>query len=138
MTEVKNTYQPVTGEALDALNAYVSYTKNMFEEQYDFELGYNIESIEVLDNFINTVRDQADDDSKDKLVSLIGTFLGEALISNLGGNWAYYPEGDMGINLKEGVMASPHAKAEKHLYNGDGDSILFFYKFISKKISDEL
>lgn len=138
MTEVKSNYQPVTGEVLESIQACVSQTKQMFEGESEFEFGFNTESIEVLDAFINTVRAQSDEDSKNTIISLIGSFLGEALISNFGGNWAYYPEGDMGVNLRDGaIMASPHAKVEKHLYNGDGDSILFFYKVISEKLSGE-
>ena len=138
MTEVKNEYQPVSDEILEGIHAYVAYAKQMFAEEYEFDFGYNQESIEALDLFINTIREQSDEDTKSKIINIIGSFLGEALISNHGGNWAYYPEGDLGVNLRDGaIMASPHAKVEKHISNGEEDSILFFYKVISKKLAGE-
>ncbi len=138
MTEVKDEYQPVTGGVLEELNSHVEYIKQMFSEQCDFDFGYNLESIEAVDAFINTTYELLDDDSKKNIVRMVAPFLGEALISIKGGNWVYYPEGDIGVNLCEGkIRASPLSKVEKQLFNGEEDSILFFYKVILKELSGE-
>ncbi|MBL4909297.1 MAG: hypothetical protein JKX78_04605 [Alteromonadaceae bacterium] len=138
MTEVMDDYQPVTGDILEELNSHVVYINQMFSEQCEFDFGYNLESIEALDSFINSTRELLDDDSKGDIARIVAPFLGEALISIHGGNWAYYPEGDIGVNLCGGkIMASPHSKVEKQLFNGEEDSISFFYKVILKKLSGE-
>ncbi len=66
MTEVKDEYQPVTGGVLEELNSHVEYIKQMFSEQCDFDFGYNLESIEAVDAFINTTYELLDDDSKNE------------------------------------------------------------------------
>jgi hypothetical protein len=65
-----------------------------------------------------------------RLVSILGSFLGECIAANSGGAWLWHEECQAwGVRLAENRYVFPFAKMEKAFDSGldGGDSILSFY-----------
>ncbi len=91
-----------------------------------FELGFNEESVEWIDGFIE--RQRAREGEPGGLVNTIGSFLGECMCRKLGGEWKPQPNGQLAVEFSDGNAAFPFNKVQKHFDNGEEDSILSFYQ----------
>jgi hypothetical protein len=101
-------------------------------EKLGVNLEYDRASVEWVDGYIERVRPHLDEPSIDGLASWIGSFLGECIIANYGGEWR---ESDVmwGVFFSEANdknAAFPFNKVRKQLSNGATDSILSFYDVI--------
>jgi hypothetical protein len=96
----------------------------------DFEFGYNSQSIEWLDGYIEQIRTQPTTESEtQQLVMNLGSFLGEAIIAAHGGAWAFDEYG-WHIRFDARNRAYPLSKVAKQFQNGAEDSIFGFYSTI--------
>ncbi len=97
-----------------------------------FKLGFDEQSVEWLNGFIERQRSKEDFDleSNAGLSSKLGCFLGEALCAQLGGQWQETEYGP-GVIFSDGNAAFPLNKVGKHFANGPEDSILRFYRSAS-------
>lgn len=95
-----------------------------------FELGFNEESVEWIDGFIERQRNREDFDPEPLggLVSNLGSFLGECMCREFGGSWKEQSNGQLAVEFESGNAAFPFNKVQKHFVNGEGDSILGFYQ----------
>jgi hypothetical protein len=105
------------------------------------ELGVKLdldeESIEWIDGYINRNRESLDNDTKEKLIDIFGSFLGEAIIKNFGGTWAIH-DGSLGIHLNDESFAFPFSKVSKQMYEGPEDSIYSFYTIVPMVLDGSL
>lgn len=107
----------------------------MFGQDLGVTLSYNEESVEYLDGYI--VRNRAAIVEKTGgecggLVNGIGSFLGECIIANYGGQWKQSEKGAWGVYFENGSAAFPFAKVWKAFFeDGQYDSIASLYR-ISK------
>ena len=96
--------------------------------------GYNLESIEWVEGYIERLRKNPDfgRDPKSTLISVFGSYLGECVVRIYGGEWRFYQEDGWGVLLSEGNVAFPFSKVQKLFRNGleGGDSILNFVTII--------
>ena len=93
---------------------------------------YDRASVEWLDSYIERVRLNLDESSVNGLSNSIGSFLGECIIANYGGQWRE-AEGTWGVffsDRNDKSAAFPFNKVRKQLLNGAEDSILSFYDVI--------
>ncbi len=92
--------------------------------------GFNRESVAWVEGYIERQRVRPDmtDETKNGLVSVLGSFLGECLIQTYGGKWKK-DEGGLGVFFDEGNAAFPINKVRKQFDNGidGGDSILSLF-----------
>ena len=95
----------------------------------DVELGLNAESVEWVDGFIERQRVGADADKMNDLTNSLGSFLGECIRENFGGEWQGTEHG-LGVVFEDGNAVFPFSKTAKHFFNGADDSIYSFYKTI--------
>ncbi|MDQ3817230.1 MAG: hypothetical protein M3362_06020 [Acidobacteriota bacterium] len=98
----------------------------------DVNLRYDRESVEWLSGYIERVRLHLDEASIDGLTASIGSFLGECIIANYGGQWRE-SNGMWGIFFSEASdrnAAFPFNKVRKQLSRGESDSILSFYNVL--------
>jgi hypothetical protein len=98
-------------------------------EQLGVSLKYDRASVEWMDGYIARIRPSLEVSAIIGLSNSIGAFLGECIIANHGGQWRETEE-TWGVYFDEENAAYPIAKAQKHLLNGSGDSILSFYDVI--------
>ena len=94
------------------------------------QFGFTRESVDWVEGFIERqrVREDMTDEEKDRLVNMIGSYLGECIIRTYGGEWCEAQD-TWGVRVNEKLTAFPFAKVQKQYDNGieGGDSILSFF-----------
>ncbi len=93
------------------------------------QLDYDEKSVEWLDGYIERNRKDFDEETVEKMTNILGSFLGECIRRNFGGEWKISENG-FGIIFDSKKAVYPFAKTEKHLRNGSEDSIVGLYKMI--------
>lgn len=101
----------------------------VFGENNGIELGFDTDSVEWLDGFIERQREDADADKMNGLTNVLGSFLGECIRHNFGGEWEQTENG-LAIRFDNNNAAFPFNKTAKQFQNGAEDSVLSFYKTI--------
>lgn len=96
----------------------------------DFTFGYSAESVEWLAGYIERLRAQSASEAElNQYVNVFGSYLGEAIITAFGGQWALDRHG-WHIAFDARNKAYPFSKVEKQISNGMEDSIASFYSAI--------
>ncbi|WP_439541778.1 hypothetical protein [Hyphomicrobium sp.] len=101
-----------------------------FSEASGAAIALDRDSVAWVDGFIERMRARYGDESAPGgLVSVIGSFLGEAIIARAGGDWVSDEAGGVGVAFACGDTAYPFGKVEKQFEQGSaaGESILSFY-----------
>ena len=96
------------------------------------DFGYTKESVEWLEGYIERLRNsgQFDDvETRNRLTSVFGCFLGECVIRCYGGEWKQH-EGHWCVAFRDGDMAFPFAKVAKQFDGGGLDGISSFFRVI--------
>lgn len=100
--------------------------------------GYNRESVEWLDGYIDRLRDSGKFKEEEQLKNLtvsFGCFLGECIKAAYGGAWREH-NGAWGVFFKDSSGAFPFSKVRKQLENGsEFHSILSFYDVLPRILS---
>lgn len=91
--------------------------------------GYDAESVAWLDGYIERIRNEIDQSNVERLVNVLGSYLGECIIRCYGGYWEN-KEGQWQVSFDEKNAAYPFAKVQKQFNNGPGDSIKSFFEVI--------
>jgi len=92
-----------------------------------FEFGFNEQSVEWLDGFIERQRTR-EGFNPGGMINTIGSFLGECMCKELGGEWKMQSNGQLAVEFSDGNAAFPFNKVQKHFDNGEVGSILSFYQ----------
>lgn len=124
IAEEERNRQPGLEEKL-RLNAEIVFEH--LSQHAGFELGFNEESVEWIDGFIERQRVR-EGFEPGGMINTIGSFLGECMCRELGGKWKYQSNGQLAVEFSDGNAAFPFNKAAKHFVNGEEDSILSFYQ----------
>ncbi|MDR3351644.1 MAG: hypothetical protein LBO00_01230 [Zoogloeaceae bacterium] len=119
--------QPLPTEQADQIRQAAEQLRDIIRENVQFELNYDEESVRWLDGYIERMR--LGTQEHEGAIKLIGSFLGECLIRNFGGQWIIY-DGMYGVAVDDGNISFPYNKTTKQYANGaeKGDSILGFYR----------
>ncbi|HEY1786197.1 MAG TPA: hypothetical protein VGG30_11630 [Pirellulales bacterium] len=96
--------------------------------------GYDAESVAYLDAFIDRQGEsfRANQKSLDRIVSLLGAFVGEAIIATHGGEWHENAHG-ISIVVKRGDTAhilQPFDKVRARVTAGPADSLLDYFSVL--------
>jgi hypothetical protein len=97
------------------------------------DFGYTKESVEWLEGYIERLRNSGEFDNvetKNKLTSVFGSFLGECVVRCYGGRWKLHEAGVWCVAFKEDQAAFPFAKVAKQIDNGIEDGISSFFNVI--------
>ena len=105
------------------------HTIKMFERSHNMTLNYDEKSIKFVDDFINQSGYKFDDKQKEQLINFLGSFLGECIRQNYGGNWEL-ANAEPAVKFDEKNAVFPFNKIRKQFENGQEDSILSFYQVI--------
>ncbi len=103
-------------------------------QQFGVTLGYDEDSVEWLDEHIEQLRDKnypANDIAM--LVNVLGSFYGECIRRQFGGEWQEYKGGFM-LAFANGQMVSPFGKIMKQFEKGasSGESVKSYYTSIPR------
>lgn len=112
----------------------------------EIQFGLNRDSVEWVEGFIERQRAREDFDlnNSERLIDVLGSFLGECIIANTGGEWGASETYGLGVTFPDGNVCYPFNKMGKIFRHGlaGGDSILSFYDttvdFIAKGRFSEL
>jgi hypothetical protein len=89
------------------------------------------ESVAWVDGYIERQRQRmTDPNAVSSLVSVLGSYLGEAIIQAAGGAWEVHERDEIGIRFDSGDWCFPFSKVAKQFACGTedgGESILSFY-----------
>jgi hypothetical protein len=93
--------------------------------------GFDAPSVQWVDGFIERqrVREDVGPEFAGKMVSVLGSYLGECIIRSYGGKWSVGEEG-WRVELDEKNAVFPFAKVEKQFKNGAEDGIHGFFTAI--------
>ena len=97
------------------------------------DFGYTEESVEWLEGYIERLRNSGEFDSvetKNRLISVFGSYLGECIVRCYGGTWKEHGEGDWCVAFDDGTLVFPFAKVTKQMDYGPFDGITSFYRAI--------
>ena len=103
------------------------------------DFGYTKESVEWLEGYIERLRNSGEFDNgetKNKLTSVFGSFLGECVVRCYGGTWKLHEAGVWCVAFNDEDMAFPFAKVAKQIDNGLEDGIASFFNVIPTIFDD--
>jgi hypothetical protein len=115
-------------EQAEKLRSNAEQTRSILLEHTLIELNYDLESVRWLTGYIDRTRIQGDPKNRPGTTNMLGAYLGECLIRNIGGEWASY-NNMVCVLFDDGDAVFPFNKVAKQLENGTegGDSILSLY-----------
>jgi hypothetical protein len=114
------------------LKANAEMTIQQLRPLSGMDFGYNGESVEWLEEYIERLRQSgelASEDMKDRLTSVFGSFLGECIIRCHGGAWAQR-DSAWCVAFDAKNAAFPFAKVRKQMDHGVEDGIESFFHTI--------
>ncbi len=99
---------------------------------------YDAASVEWLDGYIERQRENlaGNEATVNRLVSVLGSYLGECIRRVYGGEWRRGEQG-IGVYFTETVAAFPFNKMQKQFANGSGDSVYSFFRVIPALLRHE-
>ncbi|MDQ8699719.1 hypothetical protein [Hyphomicrobium sp. LHD-15] len=119
-------------ERLAQINANVEFALQEFRELADKDVTLDAESVAWVEGFVESARGRylgVDGGVPEGLIGLIGSYLGEAIIAETGGQWTEDDAGGLGVAFPNGDAVYPFTKVRKQFEQGvaGGESILSFY-----------
>jgi hypothetical protein len=121
---------PLHDERLAEIRANAALAIEEFRELAGRDIGFDAESVAWAEGFVERARTRyAESGVPTGLVSVIGSYLGEAIIAEAGGHWIEDDEGRLAVAFPNGDAVYPFAKVQKQFDQGvaEGESILSFY-----------
>ena len=102
-------------------NAEVARTQLNKHQQLD----YSKQSVKWVDDYLTGNRDF----QPERMIVIVGAYLGEAIIQNYGGEWIYN-EGEIAVKVTDSLVIFPFIKVLKSFMNGADDSIYAYFSAI--------
>jgi hypothetical protein len=115
----------------EMIRANAAFAVEEFSKLREEGFGLDAASVSWVEGFIERQRVRLPEgEEPDGLVSVIGSYLGEAIIAAAGGRWVEDDNGGVGVTFDNGDTAYPFAKVAKQFEQGleQGESIASFYK----------
>ena len=114
-------------EQVRNIRANAELVVRMFARETDFGFGYNRESVQWLDAYIEQIRKtERTAEEFNQLVSNLGSFLGEAIIRSFGGKW-WFDQRGWAVLWDDFNLVYPFMKVAKQFRNGESYSIYSFF-----------
>ncbi|QKG55434.1 hypothetical protein GKZ68_01525 [Hymenobacter sp. BRD128] len=98
--------------------------------------AYNEAAVRELDHFIEAQRLELTPDSPDRegIVTALGCFLGQCLVSTYHAEWAAGPDGTTGIGLANQLFFNPFYLVHQQLNNGAAASVAAFFRSVPQRL----
>lgn len=121
-------YAEPSREQAEAIAANVRLLTKAFTDLSGESLPPGRAGVVFPDGFINRQRNPSDKAQHNKLADMAASYLGEALIAEIGGRWVQDPDNGLEVELAPKLLVFPFAKAAKHFAYGAVDSVLSFFE----------
>lgn len=108
------------------------YVRGIARNNLQVEVNYDMEGVRWLDGLIQREHERNEPARRHGLIQVLGAFLGECIVRNIGGQWEKY-EDTVWVRLGKESGVFPFHKVKKHLESGAaaGDSVLGFYHAVA-------
>lgn len=116
-------------DIFERIQANAALVIKTFGENNDVRLGYDEDSVVWIDGYIERNREGWDEQTGENLSNVLGSFLGECIRRNYGGEWKMTENG-IGVAFNEKNVIFPLNKTKKQIEHGSEDSIASFYQVI--------
>lgn len=108
-------------------------------EQVRQQLGlaaYNAAAVRELDRFIAMQREELPAQSPDRegVVTALGCFLGQCLVSAYRGEWAAGADGSTGVGLANRLFFNPFYLVNQQFTSGAGASVAAFFESVPQRL----
>lgn len=120
-------YNIPSNKQLEAIRINVQLAIDIVSKLCGTAIGLSRDGIVEWEQYISSLRRSKDSVGPDKLVQVVGSYLGAVLISEIGGRWIVDLEYGLGVELKASKVAFPFSKIAKFFENGREDSIVSFF-----------
>ena len=92
------------------------------------DLKYDTNSVKFIEGFIERNKGSFDEEESRGLINSLGSFLGQCIIENYGGQWQMDNDtGMVAVAFDNNNKAFPFTKVSKQFDNGLEDSVYSFY-----------
>jgi len=114
---------------------YIDIVKRSLKVELDFNEESILKLDELADQLIKSSLSDQVSNHIDGVVALFASFLGEAIIKTLGGEWIKTTNG-WGVQIGDATL-NVFAKVKKRLLNGESDSISYYYESMKGMIAND-
>ncbi len=117
---------------VEKIQANAEFVIRTMRESLGVELGYDAKSVQWVDGYIERQRNTGNPALVEQLVSVLGSFVGECIRHEFGGEWTLV-DGSWGIMFRPNNIAYPINKVAKQFKDGveNGESVYGFYTAIA-------
>jgi len=123
----------------EKIKANAELVIRQFSPLVDFQFGFNARSVAWLDAFIENQlqRPDLEERTRESLIDVLGSFLGECIISCFGGRWERV-EDEWCICFSKQDVIYPFKKIGRRFTNGPRDSLKDFFEMIPAAFQDHV
>ena len=121
---------PLDADRLAKIRANADFALEEFRGLAEKDIGFDVDSVAWVEGFVERARGRyAEGGVPNGLVSVIGSYLGEAIIAETNGHWMEDDAGQLAVQFPNEDAVYPFAKVQKQFDEGvaQGESILSFY-----------
>ncbi|HYH08778.1 MAG TPA: hypothetical protein VEK11_17120 [Thermoanaerobaculia bacterium] len=109
------------------IRANAELVRRVAREELGETVDYDEAGVRWLDEYLNTQREVAVADVKERLPNTLGAFLGECIRQQYGGLWLNDPAMGWAVKISERLTVNPFGKVQKQLTSAEGESVLSFF-----------
>ncbi|MCB2409656.1 hypothetical protein [Hymenobacter lucidus] len=99
--------------------------------------AFDAAAVQLLDEFIDAQRPNIKDTDREGVISALGCFLGQCLISTYQGEWAVGPDKTTGIGIANKHFFNPFYRVSQQLAHGQKESVAVFFAGIPERVAAE-
>jgi hypothetical protein len=119
--------------------ANAELVRTVARELLAIAVGFEEAGVRWLDRYIDGLRAGANESTKEKLPSTLGSYLGECIRRSFGGTWIEDKEYGWAVKINQQVTVLPFSKVRKQLSsNAEGESVLGLYTSISALLGEQI
>lgn len=121
---------PVDADRLAKIRANAAFAIGEFRDLAEKDVGFDMDSVAWVEGFVERARGRySESGAPSGLVSVIGSYLGEAILAETNGQWVEDQDGRLAVQFPNEDAVYPFVKVQKQFDEGaaQGESILSFY-----------
>ncbi|MCB2379912.1 hypothetical protein LGH70_20115 [Hymenobacter sp. BT635] len=99
--------------------------------------AFDAAAVQRLAEFIDAQRTNIKDAEREGVISALGCFLGQCLVSTYQGEWALGPDKTTGVGIAGKHFFNPFYRVSQQLAHGQKESVAVFFAGIPERVATE-